>query len=116
MATSTIVREAPNASAASGAILQEFAVRFRQKRPDVNLYVTALPLKTLLGRFQADTYRSDNRRAYQGAVPPSRRRHRSSYRRDEEGMLPPSIGLSVRHPYRLDLDPAVGRNGRHATG
>src|SRR5438093_1157405 len=85
MATSTTVRETPNASAASGAFLQEFAVRFRQKRPDVNLYVTALPLKTLLGRFQADTYRSDNRRGYQRAVTASRLRQISSYMREEEG-------------------------------
>ena len=90
MATSTSIREAPNASAAPGAILKEFAVRFRQKRPDVNLYVTALPLKTLLGRFQADTYRADNRRGYQRAVTPSRLRQISSYMREEEGMLPTS--------------------------
>src|SRR3989442_2089141 len=111
MATSTIVREAPNASAASGAILKEFGVRFRQKRRDVNLYVTALPLKTLLGRFQADTYRSDNRRGYQRAVTPSRLRQISSYMREEEGMLPTSIVLCVRQPHRLDFEPAVGSNG-----
>jgi DGQHR domain-containing protein len=116
MATSTTVREAPNARAASGAILQEFAVRFRQKRPDVNLYVTALPLKTLLGRFQADTYRSDNRRGYQRAVTPSRLRQISSYMRDEEGMLPTSIVLCVRQPHRLDFEPAVGSNGGGETG
>jgi DGQHR domain-containing protein len=116
MATSTTVREAPNPSAAPGAILKEFAVRFRQKRPDVNLYVTALPLKTLLGRFQADTYRADNRRGYQRAVTPSRLRQISSYMRDEEGMLPTSIVLCVRQPDRLDFEPAVGSNGGGETG
>ncbi len=45
--------------------IRAFAVRFRQKRPDVNLYVTALSVKDLLGRFQSDTYRSDNRAGYQ---------------------------------------------------
>src|SRR5207249_10048704 len=116
LATSTIIREAPNARAAPGAILKEFAVRFRQKRPDVNLYVTALPLKTLIGRFQAATYRSDNRRGYHRAVTACRLRQISSYMREEEGMLPTSIVLCVRQPHRLDFEPAAGSNGGGETG
>lgn len=116
MAVSTSSRAAPKTGAASGPVLKAFAVRFRQKRPDVNLYVTALLLRDLLGRFQADTYRADNRRGYQRPVTPSRLRQISSYMRDEEGMLPTSIVLCVRQPHRLDFEPAVGSNGGGETG
>ena len=116
MAISTSARAVPKAGSALGTLLKAFAVRFRQKRSDVNLYVTALPLKDLLGRFQADTYRADNRRGYQRPVTPSRLRQISAYMRDEEGMLPTSIVLCVRQPYRLDFEPAVGSNGGGETG
>lgn len=116
MVVSTAVRAAPKAGAEPRTLLKAFAVRFRQKRPDVNLYVTALPLKDLLGRFQADTYRSDNRRGYQRPVTPSRLRQISAYMRDEEGMLPTSIVLCVRRPHQLDFEPAVGSSAGGETG
>jgi len=116
MAVSTAVRAKAKAEAAPVASLKAFAVRFRQKRPDVNLYVTALPLKFLLGRFQADTYRTDNRRGYQRPVTPSRLRQISAYMRDEEGMLPTSIVLCLRRPYVAEFEPAVGSNGGGETG
>ena len=92
--------------------LKAFAVRFRQKRPDVNLYVTALPLKDLLGRIHSDTYRSDNRAGYQRPVTRSRVRQLSTYLRSEEGMLPTSILLCVRQPDRVGFEVAIqGENG-----
>src|SRR6266508_2945123 len=100
----------------SATALKAFAVRFRQKRPDVNLYVTALPLKFLLGRLQADTYRRDNPRGYQRPVTPSRLRQISAYMRDEEGMLPTAIVLCVRQPYRADFESAVESNSGGETG
>jgi DGQHR domain-containing protein len=87
--------------------LKSFAVRFRQKRPDVNLYVTALPLKELLGRFESDTYRTDNRAGYQRPVRASRVRQLSAYLRSEEGVLPTSILLCIRQPERAQFDVAV---------
>jgi len=116
MAVSTALRTESKEGAASGKTLKAFAIRFRQKRPDVNLYATALPLKGLLGRFRADTYRVDNRRGYQRPVTPSRLRQISAYMRDEEGMLPTSIVLCVRQPYRADFEPAVESNGGGETG
>jgi DGQHR domain-containing protein len=116
MAVSTAVRAKAQAEAVPTASLKAFAVRFRQKRPDVNLYVTALPLKHLLGRFGADTYRMDNRRGYQRPVTPSRLRQISAYMRDEEGMLPTSIVLCLRRPHMADFEPAVGSVGGGETG
>ncbi len=86
--------------------LRAFALRFRQKRPDVNLFVTALPLRDLLGRFRADTYRLENPGGYQRPVTPSRLRQLSSYMRVEEGMLPTSILLCIRQPERASFEPA----------
>ncbi len=107
MATSTSVLQAgAGAAAPPGQTLTAFALRFRQKRPDVNLYVTALPLRELLGRFQADTYRSDNRGGYQRPLTPSRLRQLSAYMRLEEGMLPTSILLCIRQPHRASFEPA----------
>ncbi len=91
--------------------LKAFAVRFRQKRPDVNLYVTALPLKDLLGRFRSDTYRSDNPAGYQRPVTPSRVRQLSAYMLSEEGMLPTSIVLCIRQPHRAQFEAAVRGDG-----
>jgi DGQHR domain-containing protein len=100
---------------ATGA-LQVHALRFRQKRPDVSLYVTSLPLKQLLGRFRADTYASDNPRGYQRPVTPSRLRQLSSYMRNEEGMLPTSILLCIRQPHRARFDPVGQENGKGDLG
>ncbi len=96
--------------------LRAFAIRFRQKRPDVNLYVTALPLKDLLGRFQSDMYEAANPRGYQRPVAPSRLRQLSAYMRSEEGMLPTSILLCIRQPHRAQFDPVSGTNGNGESG
>ena len=87
------------------------AVRFRQKRPDVNLYVTAIPLKNLLGRFDSDTYSSDNPSGYQRPVTKSRLRQISHYVREEEGTLPTSVVLCVRQPHRARFVSADGASG-----
>jgi DGQHR domain-containing protein len=92
--------------------LHAAAVRIKQKRPDVNLYVTALPLKELLGRFQPDTYASDNPRGYQRPVTNSRLRQISEYLRDEEGMLPTSILLCIRQPHKANFK----ASGNHTSG
>ena len=87
------------------------AVRFRQKRPDVNLYVTAISLRDLLGRFDSDTYSSDNQSGYQRPVTKSRLRKISHYVREEEGTLPTSIVLCVRQPNRARFESADGATG-----
>src|SRR3989304_439121 len=71
MATPTSVLESRPATEATQE-LRTFALRFRQKRPDVNLYVTALPLRALLGRFRADNHSTVNPAGYQRPVTPSR--------------------------------------------
>lgn len=106
MVLSTAVRPV-NGHSQSLAPLSAFAIRFRQKRPDVNLYVAALPVKDLLGRFASDTYRSENPAGYQRAVTPSRVRQVSSYLRTEEGMLPTSIVLCIRQPHRAHFEAAA---------
>lgn len=92
------------------------ATRFRQKRPDVNLYATALPFKYLRGRIQSDAYSEGNRDGYQRPVTPSRVRQVSEYLRAEEGMLPTSILLCVRQPDKVQFTPAGGANGGGETG
>ena len=53
-----------------------YALRFKQKRTDVNLYITTLRLNDLLGRFQTDTCEdesfahADEHRIRFGDVPP----------------------------------------------
>src|SRR3972149_10308389 len=89
--------------AASREALRTFALRFRQKRPDVNLYASVVTLKELLGRSSPDTYRHDNRTGYQRPLTPSRLRQVSTYLRDEEGVLPPSLLLFGRPPDRAAL-------------
>jgi len=115
MATATTVRPA-NGKTHTTQALSAFAVRFRQKRPDVSLYVTALPLKELLGRFQSDTYRPDNRSGYQRPVTPSRVRQLSGYLRSEEGMLPTSILLCIRQPDRAQFEVAVQGDAERGGG
>ena len=122
MAVSTVTRTTNGKSQAAGAI-KAFAVRFRQKRPDVNLYVTALSVKELLGRFHSDTYRSDNRLGYQRPVAATRVRQLSEYMRGEEGMLPTSILLCIRQPDRAEFDavnadalPGAGETGLLSIG
>jgi len=111
----SIVEKTPPA-ATPGRALRAFAIRFRQKRPDVNLYVTALPLKDLLGRFQSDMYEAANPRGYQRPVSPSRLRQLSAYMRSEEGMLPTSILLCIREPHRAQFEPVSGANGNGESG
>ena len=111
----SIVERTPSA-VTSGRALRAFAIRFRQKRPDVNLYVTALPLKDLLGRFQSDMYEAANPRGYQRPVTRSRLRQLSDYMRSEEGMLPTSILLCIREPHRAQFEPASGVNGNGESG
>ena len=60
MTTSTLSAQQGQQSVSQEA-LRAFAVRFRQKRKDVNLYSTVLLLKDMLGRSRPDTYRHDNR-------------------------------------------------------
>jgi len=113
MAISAPVRT--NGKTEAKQAIRAFAVRFRQKRPDVNLYVTALSVKDLLGRFESDTYRSDNPAGYQRAVGASRVRSLSAYMRSEEGMLPTSILLCIRQPGRGEFE-AVGGGSKPGAG
>jgi DGQHR domain-containing protein len=96
--------------------LTAYAVRFRQKRPDVNLYVTTLRLGDLLGRFHSDAYAEENPNGYQRPVTPSRLRQLSTYMRSEEGMLPTSILLCIRQPDRAKFEPNSEANGKGETG
>src|SRR2546428_10084436 len=116
MAASTAVLSRGPVPAVSVGALKAFAIRFRQKRPDVNLYVTSLPLKSLIGRFEADTYSTGNPRGYQRPVAQSRLRQISTYMRQEEGMLPTAIVFCIRQPHRADFEPAVGGNGGGGAG
>ncbi len=114
MATATA--ELDRAAPAAGKTLTAHAVRFHQKRPDVNLYVTALPLRALLGRYSTDTYAAQNPRGYQRPVTAARLRQLSTYMQSEEGMLPTSILLCIRQPYRADFQPDAGANGAGESG
>jgi len=116
MAASTAVLTRSPGPSASAGTLKTFAVRFRQKRPDVNLYVTSLPLRSLIGRFETDTYSTGNPRGYQRPVTRARLKQISTYMSQEEGMLPTSIVLCIRQPHRADFEPAVGGNGGGETG
>ncbi|MEO8458245.1 MAG: DGQHR domain-containing protein [Chloroflexota bacterium] len=102
-------------TAADGAPLTSYALRFKQKRKDVTMYVTTLRLKDLLGRFQSDTC-DDETNGYQRPVTPSRLRQLSTYLRDEEGMLPTSILLCVRQPFSATFEPNSTANGKGETG
>ncbi len=110
-------KSAKNAKATTdNAALTAYAIRFRQKRPDVSLYSTTLRLKDLLGRFRSDTYAADNPRGYQRPVTPSRLRQMSTYLRSEEGMLATSILLCIRKPDEARFEPNVEANGKGETG
>ncbi len=100
----------------SPASLVSHAIRFRQKRPDVNLYVTTLRFGDLLGRCDSDTYTQENPSGYQRAVSAARLRQVSTYLRNEEGMLPTSILLCVRQPHKVDFAANTGANGKGETG
>lgn len=115
MVLSTAVRPPAQRDAPAQA-LRAFAVRFRQKRPDVNLYVTALPARELLGRVNIDTYGSQNPKGYQRPVTPSRLRQLSTYLRQEEGVLPTSILLCIRQPHRAAFEPAGVGGGAGEAG
>jgi len=105
MASSTAILQQAQ-EAASREALRTFALRFRQKRPDVNLYSAVLPLKDLLGRSHPDTYRHDNREGYQRPLTPSRLRQVSTYLREEEGVLPTSLLLCIRQPDHASFEAA----------
>lgn len=105
MASSTAILQQAQ-EAASREALRTFALRFRQKRPDVNLYSAVVPLKDLLGRSRPDTYRHDNREGYQRPLTPSRLRQVSTYLRDEEGVLPTSLLLCIRQPDHASFEAA----------
>jgi DGQHR domain-containing protein len=106
---------AKSAGKQEGALVA-YAIRFRQKRPDVNLYVATMRLKDLLGRFQSDTCEDDNPNGYQRPVTASRLRQLSSYMREEEGMLPTSILLCIRQPHQATFEPNVEANGKGEAG
>ena len=105
MASSTAILQRAQ-EAASREALRTFALRFRQKRPDVNLYSSVVPLKDLLGRSLPDTYRHDNREGYQRPLTPSRLRQVSTYLREEEGVLPTSLLLCIRQPDHASFEAA----------
>ena len=105
MASSTAILQQAQ-EAASREALRTFALRFRQKRPDVNLYSSVVPLKDLLGRSLPDTYRHDNREGYQRPLTPSRLRQVSTYLREEEGVLPTSLLLCIRQPDHASFEAA----------
>src|SRR3972149_2656982 len=105
MASSTAILQQAQ-EAASREALRTFALRFRQKRPDVNLYSAVVPLKDLLGRSLPDTYRHDNREGYQRPLTPSRLRQGSTYLREGEGGLPPSLPLCVCPPDHASFEAA----------
>jgi DGQHR domain-containing protein len=107
--TASIVQQSRESAAKEA--LRTFAVRFRQKRPDVNLYSAVLPLRDLLGRSQPDTYRHDHRKGYQRPITASRLRQISTYLRDEEGVLPTSLLLCIRQPDRAGFEPAGFEGG-----
>jgi DGQHR domain-containing protein len=110
MTTSTAILEQAQ-EAASQEALRAFALRFHQKRTDVNLYSTVVPLRELLGRCRPDTYRYDNRQGYQRPLTQSRLRQMSLYMREEEGVVPTSLLLCVRQPDRATFEPAGLGNG-----
>ena len=110
MRSSTAILEQAQ-QAASQEALRTFALRFRQKRSDVNLYSTVAPLRELLGRCRPDTYRYDNRQGYQRPLTPSRLRQVSAYMREEEGVLPTSLLLCIRQPDQATFEPAGAGSG-----
>ncbi len=110
MTSSTSVAQQAQETASREA-LHTFAVRFRQKRPDVNLYSAVLPLKELLGRSRPDAYRHDSRQGYQRSLTASRIRQVSTYLREEEGVLPTSLLLCIRQPDRASFEPAGVKGG-----
>jgi len=110
MASSTAILQKAQ-EAASREALRTFALRFRQKRPDVNLYSAVVPLKDLLGRSRPDTYRHDNRKGYQRPLTPSRLRQVSTYLREEEGVLPTSLLLCIRQPDHASFEAAGIESG-----
>lgn len=115
------IQHPETAPAAKPAARQEgaliaYAIRFRQKRTDVNLYVATMRLKDLLGRFQSDTCEDENPNGYQRPVTASRLRQLSSYMREEEGMLPTSILLCIRQPHQAAFEPNVEANGKGESG
>lgn len=104
MTSSTAILQ-QSQQAASEEALRTFALRFHQKRPDVNLYSTVLPLRELLGRSRPDTYRHDSRQGYQRPLTASRLRQVAAYMQQEEGVLPTSLLVCIRQPDRATFEP-----------
>ncbi len=104
MTSSAILQQAEQAAAQQA--LRTFAVRFRQKRPDVNLYSAVLPLRDLLGRSRPDSYHHERQEGYQRPLTKSRLRQVSAYLREEEGMLPTSLLVCIRQPDHASFEPA----------
>src|SRR3989304_9795594 len=97
MASSTAILQQAQ-EAASREALRTFALRFHQKRPDVNLYSAVVPLKELLGRTQPATYPHDNRGGYQRPLTASRLRQGAPLPRGEEGGGAPPPPPCARPP------------------
>lgn len=108
--SSTITLQQQTEQSPSQETVRTFALRFRQKRPDVSLYSTVLTVTQLLERCRPDTYRHDNRQGYQRPLTPSRLRQVSSYLQQEEGVLPTSLLVCIRKPDQVAFEPA-GLNG-----
>jgi DGQHR domain-containing protein len=115
MTSSTAILQ-QDRQAASRVALRTFAVRFRQKRQDVNLYSAVLPLRELLAHCSLDTYNHENRQGYQRPLTPSRLRQVSRYLREEEGALPTSLLLCIRQPDRASFEPAGSADGAGEPG
>ena len=96
--------------------LRTHALRFHQKRPDVNLYSTVLPLRELLRRCRPDTYRYKDGLGYQRPLLPSRVRQVSTYMREQEGVLPTSLLLCIRQPDHVTFDPIGAADGGTESG
>ena len=102
--------------ATSQKALRTLTLRFHQKRPDVNLYSTVLPLRELLGRCRPDTYRYEDGLGYQRPLMPSRVRQLSAYMREQEGVLPTSLLLCLRQPDRASFEQTAPESGGCESG
>lgn len=101
---------------ASRQELRSFALRFHQKRPEVSLYSTVLPLRELLARCRPDTYRYDNRQGYQRRLTASRLKQVSQYLREEEGLFPTSLLICIRQPDKIAFEAAGVESGAGEAG
>jgi DGQHR domain-containing protein len=79
------------------------ALRFQQKQGRVTLYLTAIPVRQLLRQCRVDYYREDSSTGYQRPLTKARLKQVSSFIQHEEGVLPISILLCIRQPYRAEF-------------